>query len=73
MTIIASILFMAGMALWVPEGAAKVNNIALPVITLPIIWSAFFFYTCIDENLSRASAIMAAIILLNVALVFSAF
>ncbi|MEM9329923.1 MAG: hypothetical protein AAGA53_01280 [Pseudomonadota bacterium] len=72
-TIIASIVIMAGMAFWIPAGEAKLNNIAIPIIVLPIIWAFCFFYVCIEENLPRAVLIMTAIIVSHIMLVTSAF
>ncbi len=31
---------MAGGAVWLPEGAAKVNNLVLPVVLFPLLWTA---------------------------------
>lgn len=72
-TIIAAILIMAGMAFWIPAGEAKLNNIAIPIIILPIIWALCFFYACLEENLPRAVLIMSVLVLGHLVLVISAF
>ena len=51
---ITAAVVMAGGALWLPKGAASIDNIVLPIVLFPAIWAVVFFYTCLDKNLLRA-------------------
>ncbi|MCX7069716.1 MAG: hypothetical protein NTW01_01805 [Gammaproteobacteria bacterium] len=51
---IAAALVMAGGALWLPEGPAKIDNMVLPIVLFPVIWAALFFYLMLDHRLGRA-------------------
>jgi hypothetical protein len=62
-------LVMAGGAVWLPQGDAKVNNLVLPVVLFPLLWTAFFLYACLDSKLARAYAVMGALSAVNVALI----
>ncbi|WP_299132369.1 hypothetical protein [uncultured Amaricoccus sp.] len=57
-TILAALATMAAMPLWVPPGAAGVNDIALPILLTPLIWAVPFFYACLAENLPRAALVL---------------
>lgn len=52
---------MAGGALWLPPGAADVNNLVLPVVLFPLLWTALFLYACLDSSLLRAYAVIGAV------------
>jgi len=56
---------MAGGALWVPKGAASIDNIVLPIVLFPAIWAALFFYTALDRKLWRAWAITLSLLAVN--------
>lgn len=56
---------MAGGALWVPPGAAQINNLVLPIVLFPLLWSALFLYACLDRKLGRAYAIIGALAVVN--------
>lgn len=60
--VIVALVVMAGMALWLPRGAAGIDNLVLPLVLLPLIWAALFFHACLDRRLARV-AIVAAILL----------
>lgn len=64
---------MAGGAVWVPRGAADIDNIVLPIVLFPAIWAALFFYACLDRRLLRAWLTTIALLLVSAALVASAF
>lgn len=68
-SLIAASLVMAGGALWLPEGNAKVNNLVLPVVLFPLLWTATFLYACLDKKLARAYAVMGALSAVNAALI----
>jgi hypothetical protein len=68
-SLIVACLVMAGGAVWLPEGAAKVNNLVLPVVLFPLLWTAAFLYACLDKKLTRAYAVMGALSAANAALI----
>ena len=61
----AALLVMAGGALWLPVGRAQVNNLVLPVVLFPLLWTALFLYACLDAKLKRAYAIVGALVVAN--------
>lgn len=69
MALLAAFALMAGGAVWLPPGAAQVNNLVLPVILFPLLWTGLFLYACLDAKLARAYLLLGAGTLLNVALV----
>lgn len=72
-TFIAAILGMGSMPLWVPEGAAGIDHLALSVISFPAWWGLAFFYTLLEQNLWRASIVMAIFIAANGTLIAMQF
>lgn len=66
-------LVMAGGALWLPGGAAGIDNLVLPVLLFPAIWAALFFYACLAPRLARAYGVIAALALLHLALLGAHF
>lgn len=60
---IASWVLMAGAALYLPKGAAGIDNLVFPVVLFPLIWALLFLYSLTDPRLLRAGAVMAAILL----------
>lgn len=67
--ILAALATMAAMPLWLPAGAAGVDDIALPILLMPLLWAVPFFHAVLAPNLVRASAILSAVILVQVAAV----
>jgi len=65
LALIAACLIMAGSALWVPPGAAQVNNLVLPIVLFPLLWSALFLYACLDKKLARAYTIIGTLAAVN--------
>ncbi|MFO1106666.1 MAG: hypothetical protein U1E34_11240 [Amaricoccus sp.] len=61
--LVASLATMMAMPLWVPAGAAGVNDIALPLVLLPLIWAAPFFYACLEPDLARGAVLLSVIAL----------
>src|SRR5690606_5967313 len=49
--VIVALAVMAGMALWLPGGAAGVDNLVIPLVLAPLIWAGLFFYACLDSRL----------------------
>ncbi len=69
--ILLALSTMAAMPLWVPPGAAGVNDIALPILLTPLIWAAPFFYACLEDNLPRAALVMTSATLIQAGAVFA--
>lgn len=63
--LLAAVLFIASVPVWLPGGAAGIDNIVYPVILAPLFWAVAFIYTCLEENLPRGAAVIAAAILLQ--------
>ena len=63
----ASAAVMAGGVLWIPKGAAQIDNLVLPMVFFPAIWAVVFFYACLDRNLLRAWAVTLSLLLANAA------
>lgn len=68
--VLAGTATMAAMPLWLPAGAAGVDNIALPIILTPLLWAVPFFYAVLADNLVRATAVLSAATLVQAAAVF---
>lgn len=66
---LTAVLTMAGGALWLPQGAASIDNVVLPVVLFPAIWAVLFFYACLDRRLGRASAVVGALFVLHAGLI----
>lgn len=67
--VLVALVVMAGMPLWLPGGAAGVDNLVLPLVLVPLIWAALFFHACLDRRLSRVAAIAATLFLFHAGLV----
>lgn len=67
--ILVTLTLLAGMPLWLPGGAAGVDNLALPLVFAPLIWAGLFFHACLDRNLARVALIAAALFLVHGGLV----
>jgi hypothetical protein len=65
LTVICSVLVMCGGSLWLPKGAAQIDNIVLPIGLFPAIWAVFFFYASLDRRLGRAYAVILGLSLLH--------
>lgn len=63
--IIASFLIMMGMAYYIPPGAAKLNNIAIPLVIAPLIWVIVFTYVCVTENVTRMVWVVSGITIVH--------
>jgi len=72
--VLVALVVMAGMPLWLPGGAAGVDNLVLPLVLVPLvlvplIWASLFFHACLDRRLSRVAAIAATLFLFHAGLV----
>lgn len=70
---IVAVVIMAGMTLWLPRGAAGIDNLVLPLVLFPLIWAALFFHACLDRKLSRIAAVAIGLFTLHAGLVVHKF
>lgn len=67
--VITALVMMAGMSLWLPGGAAGIDNLVLPLVLMPLIWAILFFHACLDSSLGRVALIAAGLIVVHAGLV----
>ncbi len=67
--LVTAILIMAAMSLWLPKGQANIDNLVIPVILFPLIWSAVFFYAVLESKVGRAAIVFLITMLINGGLV----
>ena len=67
--IVAGLATMAAMPLWMPAGSAGVNDVALPIILTPLLWAVPFFYAVLARSLVRATLVLSAAVVAQVAAV----
>ncbi len=61
--IVVTLALLAGMPLWLPGGAAGIDNLAFPLVLAPLIWSLLFFHACLDRSIARVAVVAAALLL----------
>jgi hypothetical protein len=71
--IVVALVVMAGMALWLPGGSAGIDNLVLPLILVPLIWSLLFFHACLDPRLGRVAIVALGLLAVHGALVTHKF
>jgi len=59
-------LVIAAAPLWVPKGAGGVNQIAFPLVLMPLIWAVLFFFALLDRSLIRIAVVFSAMTAINV-------
>lgn len=69
--VIVALTLLAGMPLWLPGGAAGIDNLIFPLVFAPLIWAALFFHACLDRNLVRVALVAGLLFLVHGALVAS--
>lgn len=67
--VIVALVVMGGMALWLPGGAAGIDNLVLPLILVPLIWVALFFHACLDSKLARVGLVAAGLLFVHAGLI----
>lgn len=72
-SVVTALVVMAGMALWLPRGAAGIDNLVLPLILVPLIWSALFFHACLDRRLWRVVVVATALLAVHAVLIAAKF
>lgn len=68
-----ALVVMAGMTLWLPRGAAGIDNLVIPLVLVPLIWALLFFHACLDSRLSRVAAIALSLFAVHAGLVAHKF
>lgn len=68
-----ALVIMAGMTIWLPRGAAGIDNLVLPLVLVPLIWAALFFHACLDPRLGRVALIALGLLALHAGLVAHQF
>ncbi len=63
--VIVALVVMAGMALWLPGGAAGIDNLVLPLLLVPLIWALLFFHACLDARLDRVALVAVGLLALH--------
>lgn len=71
--VIVALVVMAGMALWLPRGAAGIDNLILPLVLVPLIWAALFFHACLDRRLGRVALVALGLFAIHAGLVAGKF
>ncbi len=71
--VIVAVVVMAGMTLWLPRGAAQIDNLVLPLVLFPLIWAALFFHACLDGRLGRIALVALGLFALHAGLVAHKF
>jgi len=67
--VIIALLILAGMPLWLPAGAAGIDNLVVPLILAPLIWALLFFHACLDSKLARVALVAGLLALVHGGLV----
>jgi hypothetical protein len=67
--ILAGLATMAMMPLWLPAGAAGVNDVALPIVLTPLLWAVPFFYAVLARDLVPATVVLVAVTVVQTAVV----
>jgi hypothetical protein len=71
--ILVALTLLAGMPLWLPGGAAGIDNLVFPLVLAPLIWAMLFFHACLDRSIARVAIVAGALFLVHGALVASRF
>jgi hypothetical protein len=66
---IVALVVMGGMALWLPGGAAGIDNLVMPLILVPIVWVALFFHACLDRRLVRVAIVAGGLLAVHGSLI----
>ena len=68
-----TLTLLAGMPLWLPGGAAGIDNLAFPLVFAPLIWAILFFHACLDRSLMRVALVAGMLFLVHGGMVASRF
>lgn len=67
--VVVTIIMMAGMTIWLPGGAAGIDNLVLPLVLMPLIWAALFFHACLDRRIGRVAFVAIGLLAVHAGLV----
>jgi hypothetical protein len=73
LTLIAAVVTMASMPLWLPGGAAGIDNLIIPLLLFPALWAGYFLYSLMEARPLRGFVVIIALISLNAAVIYSRF
>jgi hypothetical protein len=65
LVLLSSLGIMGGASLWLPPGDGGVNDIVLPILLYPAVWTGLFFYACFEQRLGRGYAIVGGLAALH--------
>jgi hypothetical protein len=65
LVLLCSLGIMGGANLWLPPGDGGVNDIVLPILLYPAVWTALFFYACFERRIGRGYAIVGGVTTLH--------
>lgn len=71
--VIVAVAIMAGSTLWLPRGAAGIDNLVLPLVLAPLIWAGLFFHACLDSRLARVAFVAIGLLAIHGGLVAHKF
>jgi hypothetical protein len=71
--VIVALVVMAGMTLWLPRGAAHIDNLVVPLVLVPLIWAVLFFHACLDSRLGRIALVAFGLFAVHAGLVTHKF
>ncbi|WP_380876298.1 hypothetical protein ACFB49_08100 [Sphingomonas sp. DBB INV C78] len=71
--VIIAMVIMAGSTLWLPRGAAGIDNLVLPLVLVPLIWAGLFFHACLDSKLARVAIVAIGLLAIHGGLVAHKF
>jgi hypothetical protein len=71
--ILVALTLLAGMPLWLPGGAAGIDNLVIPLVLAPLIWAALFFHACLDRSLKRVALVAGVLFVVHGGLVAKQF
>ncbi|WP_211234498.1 hypothetical protein [Solimonas soli] len=69
LSFVTAALIMLGSTVWLPSGRAQIDNLVLPIVLFPLIWTALFLYALLARRLTRAYAVVGVLGGVNAALV----
>lgn len=72
-SVIVALTLLAGMPLWLPGGAAGIDNLVFPLVLAPLIWAGLFFHACLDRSLLRVALVAILLFLIHGGLIASRF
>jgi hypothetical protein len=70
LVLLCSLGIMGGANLWWPPGDGGVDDIVMPILLYPAVWTALFFYACFERRIGRGYAIVGGLTALH-AIVFA--